>query len=285
MAEEESYYKYVPSVAAAGIFVALFAILAVFHLYRTIKTRTWFCIPFVVGAVFQVIGYICRAMGKTKPNVLLPYIIQSLLILLAPILFAASVYMFLARILRATNTANYSIIRITWVTKVFVSGDILCFLIQAAGGGILASSDDKTGSDIGKGVILAGLCLQMVIFGFFVVVAAVWQKRMRRHDTKSSETTSFNWLIYLQMLYIVSILITIRNLFRVIEYAMGSDAYLLANEWPIYAFDAALMVIVLAICAKWYVSDAMRAAQNRGDSMEMMVQSDNEIVRERQREH
>lgn len=166
-------------------------------------------------------------MGKSKPNVLLPYIIQSLLILLAPILFAASVYMFLARIIRATNTAHYCIIRINSVTKVFVGGDILCFLIQAAGGGILAGSDDKAGSDLGKGVILAGLCLQMVIFGFFLVVAAVWQKRVNRHGAKMSGATSFNWLIYLQMLYIVSILITLRNLFRVIEYAMGRKSRLI----------------------------------------------------------
>ena len=127
--------------------------------------------------------------------------------------------MFLARIIRATNTTHYSIIRINWVTKLFVGGDILCFLIQAAGGGILTGSDSKTSADLGKGVILVGLCLQMVIFGFFMFVAAVWQRRTR--GAKDSRIMSFNWPIYVYMLYIVSILITIRNLFRVIEYAMG----------------------------------------------------------------
>jgi hypothetical protein len=53
MSERKSYYKYVPSVAAAGIFVALFAALAGFHLFRTLKTRTWFCIPLVLGAVCE----------------------------------------------------------------------------------------------------------------------------------------------------------------------------------------------------------------------------------------
>ncbi|CAG5156285.1 uncharacterized protein ALTATR162_LOCUS4083 [Alternaria atra] len=224
MSERKSYYKYVPSVAAAGIFVALFAALAVFHLFKTLKTRTWFCIPLVVGAIFEIIGFFCRALGKSKPDVLLPYIIQSLFVLLAPILFAASVYMFLARIIRATDTSDYSIIRINWVTKIFVGGDILCFLVQAAGGGILAGSDDKS--------------------------TAIWHVRMKRHDDKACTFRSFDWLAYLQMLYIVSILITVRNLFRVVEYAMGPDAYFLANEWPIYVFDASLMVIVLIICAR-----------------------------------
>lgn len=51
MAEKESYYDYEPSVAAAGIFVAIFAILGVIHFYQTIRTRTWFCIPFGLGAL------------------------------------------------------------------------------------------------------------------------------------------------------------------------------------------------------------------------------------------
>ncbi|KAJ4982673.1 RTA1 domain-containing protein [Stagonosporopsis vannaccii] len=272
MAESESYYEYVPSVAAAVVFVVLFIILAFYHLFRTFRTRTWFCIPFSVGAILEIIGYLCRALGNNKPNALLPYIIQSLFILLAPILFAASVYMFLARIILATNTVHYSIIRITRITKIFVGGDILCFLIQAGGGGILAGSDNKSSSDLGKGVILAGLCLQMVIFAFFMVVAAVWQMRMRGSNEAASK--SFNWLIYLNMLYIVSILITLRNLFRVIEYAMGSEGYLLANEWPIYAFDAALMVVVLAICDRWYIQDEMAAAQYQETHMETLGQSD-----------
>lgn len=57
--------------------------------------------------------------------------------------------------------------------------------------------------------------------------------------------------------------------------------YLLANEWPIYVFDASLMVVVLAICARWYVADEMRAAQNIGDQVEMMAQSDTNIVQQR----
>ena len=51
MSTSESYYDYTPSVAAAGIFVALFSITGLVHLYKTVTTRTWFCIPLVVGAL------------------------------------------------------------------------------------------------------------------------------------------------------------------------------------------------------------------------------------------
>ena len=62
-----------------------------------------------------------------------PYIIQSLLILLGPTLFAASIYMILGRIMRLTNGEAHSIIRVNWVTKIFVLGDVLSFLAQSGG--------------------------------------------------------------------------------------------------------------------------------------------------------
>jgi hypothetical protein len=51
MAEEESNYSYVPSVAAAGIFIVLFIILFIVHSIRLVKTRTWLCILCLIGAL------------------------------------------------------------------------------------------------------------------------------------------------------------------------------------------------------------------------------------------
>jgi hypothetical protein len=62
-----------------------------------------------------------------------PYIMQSLLLLVAPALFAASIYMVLGRLIRFVHGEKYSLVRITWLTKVFVVGDILSFGLQATG--------------------------------------------------------------------------------------------------------------------------------------------------------
>jgi hypothetical protein len=58
---------------------------------------------------------------------------QSLLLLLAPALFAASIYMILARIILLTDGESHSVIKVRWVTKIFVAGDVLSFLAQSAG--------------------------------------------------------------------------------------------------------------------------------------------------------
>jgi hypothetical protein len=58
---------------------------------------------------------------------------QSLLPLLGPALFAASIYMVLGRIIRLTDGESHSSIKSKWLTKIFVTGDVLGFLAQSAG--------------------------------------------------------------------------------------------------------------------------------------------------------
>lgn len=167
----------------------------------------------------ETIGYAARAAAPSDLEALAPYIIDSILILLAPILFAGSVYMILGRIMRATNGTHHSLIRVTWVTKIFVSGDILCFLVQGAGGGLLATAKTQTELDRFENIILGGLILQIVMFGFFVVVGVIFHRRLRQMPT--TESLESGWERYMAILYTVSGLITVRNVMRAIEYAWG----------------------------------------------------------------
>jgi hypothetical protein len=147
---------------------------------------------------------------------------QTLLILLAPILFAASIYMFLGRIITATGRVSSSMIRPARLTKVFVGDDIICFLVQAIGGAMLANAKSQKATALGQKFILFGLFLQIVVFVFFTVVAAVFHRRVKWEGMAINAISDFAWETYLNMLYIVSVIITLRNLFRVIEFAIGS---------------------------------------------------------------
>ena len=89
-------------------------------------------------------------------------------------------------------------------------------------------------------------------------------------------------------LYCTSLLITIRNLFRVIEYGMGWTSYLLEHEWPLYVFDGLLMVLVLVICIMWYnpeIAEGNKKTAARRDmhlleSRGVSVQQDTQIVKD-----
>jgi hypothetical protein len=56
-----------------------------------------------------------------------------LLILLAPALLAASIYMVLGRLVSAVGGEHHTLIPLKWVTKVFVFGDFISFSLQCAG--------------------------------------------------------------------------------------------------------------------------------------------------------
>lgn len=63
----------------------------------------------------------------------MPYIVQSLLLLLGPSFFAASIYMILGRVIVLVGGQKHSIIRPKWLTKIFVVGDVLSFFVQSGG--------------------------------------------------------------------------------------------------------------------------------------------------------
>ncbi|KAL8992787.1 MAG: hypothetical protein Q9169_006836 [Polycauliona sp. 2 TL-2023] len=239
-------YHYTPSIAASAITLVIFAILTGLHAYRMIKTKLWFCIPFTIGGVFEVIGYIGRAAGHSSPESLGPYITQSLFILVAPALFAASIYMTLGRLIRALHAESLSVIRVSWLTKIFVCGDILSFFVQGGGGGIMASADqDKV--KMGEKIILGGLFLQIIIFAFFVLASVVFHLRFRKRSSHGAYSRDVQWQKMLWVLYTVSAIILVRNIFRVVEYLGGNDGPLLRVEWPLYVFDALLMAATMAI--------------------------------------
>jgi hypothetical protein len=56
-----------------------------------------------------------------------------MLILVAPPLFAASIYMTLGRIIVKLDAEEMSLVPVRFLTKIFVIGDVISFLLQCGG--------------------------------------------------------------------------------------------------------------------------------------------------------
>ncbi|PVH70445.1 RTA1 domain protein [Cadophora sp. DSE1049] len=245
-ASEFKFYHYDPSMTAAVVFIACFLITTALHTYQFIRTRTWFLIPLVIGGFFEWIGYVGRAISSQQsPNWTLgPYLIQTLLLLVAPALFAASIYMALGRIILLVDGEQHSLIRKRWLTKIFVCGDVISFFAQGAGGGIQASGT-ATSLTTGSHIIVGGLFVQLIFFGLFIIVAIVFHMRM--HSAPTVASLSVPWKTHMYTLYATSLLIMIRSIFRVVEYLQGFSGYILSHEIYLYIFDACLMFAVMVI--------------------------------------
>jgi hypothetical protein len=201
---------------------------------------------------------------------------QSLLLLIAPALFAASIYIILGRIILLTGAEDCSLIRQRWLTKIFVAGDVISFITQCGGGGIQAAGSLSL-LHTGEKIIVVGLFLQLTFFGIFIVVAGIFHYRLSKSITQSSSNSSrlskrakrqhssrprhssrhhdasdinvqdLPWKRHMTVLYFASALIMVRSVIRVIEYLQGNNGYFLRHEIFLYMFDALLMFIVMVL--------------------------------------
>ncbi|KAG8531303.1 uncharacterized protein KY384_002931 [Bacidia gigantensis] len=152
---------------------------------------------------------------------------QSLLLLLAPAFFAATLYMELGKIALALQAGDRCLIKPRWLTRTFVAGDVLSFFIIAGGGGIMAQGGK---SMLGANIIVGGLLLQVIFFAIFIVVAISFDRGMRKRLTEQSSKAEVNWRKRLRVLYVANTLIMLRNVVRAVEYAQGNEGYLLRHE-------------------------------------------------------
>jgi RTA1 like protein len=177
-----------------------------------------------------------------------------MLILVAPALYAASIYMILGRLIRTMKAEHLSLVPINWVTRLFVMGDVLAFSLQAGGGGIQAAGTLEL-YKIGEKIIIAGLFVQIFIFGFFVCTSLLFHRRLLREPTSMVRQHVIPWTRHLYVLYTTSVIILVRSIFRVVEYLQGNDGYLISREIFLYIFDTILMAAVMVIFLIWYVND------------------------------
>lgn len=226
-------------------------------------------------------GYVGRLFSSADKLALIPFLINTLFLLVAPALFAASIYIILGRLMVLVDGAKYSVVPVNWVTKLFVAGDVLSFLMQSAGGGLLGSKKMDM-MDMGEKLIIAGLFVQIGFFGFFMVVTVIFHLRLRKNPTPTSETLMEKprihsvfkfrktWKLLLNVLYITSALILVRSVFRAIEYIQGHDGYLIRHEVFLYIFDSMLMAWVVVAFNVVHPTDILEGEQEDRTGMEML---------------
>ncbi|CUS25175.1 LAQU0S30e00254g1_1 [Lachancea quebecensis] len=268
-------YNYNPSTGAAALFAVLFALtlivlsVEVGILNRSTKRRisasmdsrlkcsesqddgltrkkvTSKYICLLVGCGMEMIGYIARAFSTKNQDRILPFIIQSVFVLISPALFAASIYMIFGAMLTLLECSSLSIVPARYNTTFFVCGDIFSFLLQCGGGGLMAKSGTQ---NVGKALAIVGLIIQLVFFGFFLIT----EVRFLILAPRRANLTSYfgnEWKIVNWTLIASSILIFIRCVVRTAEFCEGQDGYLMSNEWIIYVFDSLLIIIAVWVFA------------------------------------
>lgn len=155
-------------------------------------------------------------------------------------------------------------------------------LTRDSGGGIQAAGTLDF-LNLGEKIIIAGLFAQIVFFGFFIVVAIIFQVRFTRHQGALDPRLA-KWKKHMYTLYVGSLLIMVRSIFRVIEYLMGNNGFLLRHEYLLYIFDATLMFLVMVLFL-WVHPSQLRSSLSSEESSYILDVGANNTLKQKQSSH
>lgn len=99
----------------------------------------------------------------------------------------------------------------------------------------------------GERIIIVGLFVQIIFFGFFIVFTVLFDLKLRKYPIPRCFDAGIPWRKHLNILYATSLLIMIRSVFRVVEYIQGNDGFILQHELFLYIFDSLLIFIAMVI--------------------------------------
>jgi len=114
---------------------------------------------------------------------------------------------------------------------------------------------------LGQNIIVGGLFIQLIFLGAFIRVATFFQIHLWK--VPATRTLETPWEKNMAALYVCSILILVRSMFRVMDCLQGFSKYVLSHEVFLYVFDACLMLSVMLIL-KWYHSSQIHSSIQGG---------------------
>ncbi|KAI8277906.1 Sphingoid long-chain base transporter RSB1 [Colletotrichum sp. SAR11_240] len=241
-----SLYRYRPNLAVNALFLALYGIAGLVHIFLGIRWRSyWFMTFMVLGCLSEIVGYIGRIMLYHNPFAFVPFMLQIVFITSGPVWYTAAIYVTLSKAIThlGPELARLPPKALYWV---FIALDVSCLAIQAAGGAI--STDSKGDSDLGVNLAMGGLVIQVVVI---VVFCAVFADYMIRY-TRSSYTRKLTQRekIFFGFLALAVALILARCSYRVDELSEGySNSTKVTDEGLFIGLEGVLIVLaVFSLC-------------------------------------
>lgn len=135
----------------------------------------------------------------------------------------------------------------------FMCCDFLSLLLQAIGGAVADTADSGSAlQDTGINIMIAGLVLQVVGLGVFLLVCADFAWRCRRGvlDMAPEKVEARRRLllkITIASLMVATVAVLIRSIFRVVELWQGFSGELWNDEVDFMVLDG-MMIALATIC-------------------------------------
>ncbi|EZF25778.1 hypothetical protein H112_01971 [Trichophyton rubrum D6] len=240
---EDVVWQYCPTFAPAVLFAVLFFLTTGSHIIQAFRFKKTFSWVIIVGGAWEAIAYGLRAAGAKniyQKGFGLPH---QILIALAPLWINAYVYMVLGRMVHFFLPDKRCFgISARRLTVIFVCLDVIAFLTQGASTSLL-NSDTASTIKIGIDLYMGGIGLQELFILIFIGLAVRFQYKMA--IVEQIEQSKGPWRPLLYTVYAALVLITIRIIYRLVEFSGGLHSAIATNEAAFYILDATPMFLAL----------------------------------------
>ncbi|KAJ3221200.1 hypothetical protein HDU81_010820 [Chytriomyces hyalinus] len=255
---ELSPFGETPRPILAQLAAAAFVLLFLVHLVQAIRFKTRYMAAAIAGCLMEAIGYMSRCASINNPFNIPIYASQHGLIIISPVLVAATQYVMLEKVIHHSYP-EASPVKHTLITKAFVTGDVIAFLVQIAGSGMLLS--DPKNADLGIKILMAGLVVQVISFVLYLSIATIFYQRavsLIGHASAGLVDDSA-WRTVFGTLMVSGSMVFLRSVFRIVEFSYGFRGSIATNEVYMYVFDFALMALALLAFNVYHPGKYLRA--------------------------
>jgi hypothetical protein len=227
-------FHYHPSVLSASLVIGAFCLLTIgsFVLTWIHGGRFMYIVP-VTGCV-EILGYALRIVTEQQVT-LMPYVVSTLFILVAPIALALVNYIVVGKLLQVAGEPVRVLcfnLQPKRITRIFFWSDVACFFFQCSGSGLLDSGNANMAL-YGNATTLLGLLIQLVFFLAFIWVI---------HCISTDEAYGLKYINALAQVFtglrVTVGFLLIRNLYRIAENASGMDGPVHTREWTFFIFES-----------------------------------------------
>ncbi|EIW64631.1 RTA1 like protein [Trametes versicolor FP-101664 SS1] len=248
-------YGYVPTKSVCATFVVLFGVSTVLHTWQAYRSREWWLVwTVLIAGVAEVGGWVARTLSANDPTSLIPFIVQAIVLVLAPTPLVAALFMGFGRVAERLGP-EYSRLSPRMYSRIFLTCDLIALNIQGGGGGLTANPKlSPSIVRIGSYIVLGGLIFQLIAMSIFIHLVAeyVWRRAadcpFRKPGTPGNEEDAHRVLTREMKLLITGICIStvfvyLRSVYRVIEFANGSNGPIIHTQVLFNVFDGAMITL------------------------------------------
>ncbi|BGP15217.1 hypothetical protein JCM10213v2_003176 [Rhodosporidiobolus nylandii] len=233
-------YGYDPSLAAAIVYIVVFALITLVQAVQVGRSRIWWLVVLCVGGIGEIVGWAGRAWASSNAYNINAFLIQ---------IICAAVYGLLGVVVRSIGP-KYSLLKPKFYLWLFCSLDLISLIIQGIGGGMAAVAlQNDESSDKGSHIMLAGICCQLVAMLVFCALGLDVYRRARadrsyrlRPHPQQGRLTAVSWGLAFSSFWIL-----LRCCYRVAELAEGWEGYLIRTEPYFCVLDSMAMVFAQGI--------------------------------------